>query len=460
MRHILIVAGEASGDLHASNLVRALKSSDLGFKISDLKFSGLGGAKMQEAGVELLTPFTKNAGTGLDPLLKITHFSQVFRKLVSYASHGVPPGQALSTSASKTSPPHQFHWCGGKPDLAILVDFPDFNLRLAPRLKQLGIKVVYYISPQIWAWRQSRVKIIQKYVDKMIVIFGFEQEFYNRFNVAAEFVGHPLLDVIENRNLDSSRFRRDGNDMRNDARHALGLGKDDLVIGLLPGSRPSEFKRHFPIMQKAIQILSKTTSFTPHLSSPQRGEGRISEERIGEGGNIKYILGAAPDITPAIISKMSRPTNTPLPARLRSGGNPLLLEGTSGIIPFYNKTYEVIAASDILITVSGTITVEAALFQTPMIVIYKVPLLTELVFRPLVKTPFYAMVNIIANKKVVPELIQQDCTPAKIAQAVTELLDPDARNRMKEELGKVKAKLGSAGASQRAAEIIHKILNS
>ncbi len=417
MKHILIVAGEASGDLHASNLVKAMRNAECGMPNAELKFSGLGGEQMQSAGVELLTPtstssaesFTKHAGTGLDPLLKITHFSQVFRKLVSYAS--------------KT-----------KPDLAILVDFPDFNLRLAPRLKALGIKVVYYISPQIWAWRQSRVKIIQKYVDKMIVIFGFEQEFYNRFNVAAEFVGHPLLDALD------SRLR--GNDMRNDARRALGLGKDDLVIGLLPGSRPSEFKRHFPIMQKAIHI----------LHHPARTGGTSAGT---EGAKIKYILGAAPDITPEIVDKFDEDKPRCLP---NDTGRQRPLR--SLIQPFYNQTYEVIAASDILITVSGTITVEAALFQTTMIVIYKVPLLTELVFRPLIKTPFYAMVNIIAGKKVVPELIQQNCTPAKIAQAVTELMNADARSRMQEELTKVKAKLGSAGASKRAAEIIKKMLNN
>jgi len=404
MKHILIVAGEASGDLHASNLVRAMQELD-----SSLRFSGLGGAKMQEAGVELLTPFTKHAGTGLDPLLKITHFSQVFRKLVSYAS--------------KT-----------KPDLAILVDFPDFNLRLAPRLKALGIKVVYYISPQIWAWRQSRIKIIQKYVDKMIVIFGFEKEFYNRFNVAAEFVGHPLLDVIENRNLDS-RFRGNDEDKKNVARKSLGLDPKDLVIGLLPGSRPSEFKRHFPIMQEAIKKISHP-AHNLHLGMPN---AEVMCGASADTKNIKYILGAAPDITPELITKIGK-------------------KDAPSIMPYYNKTYEVIASSDILITVSGTITVEAALFATPMIVIYKVPLLTELVFRPLIKTPFFAMVNIIAGQKVVPELIQKDCTPAKIAGSVIELLDTDTRRRMQEELGKVKTKLGSAGASQRAAEIIHRML--
>src|SRR3989339_61911 len=391
-RHILIVAGEASGDLHASNLVKAMQ--DTGCKMQDtgLRFSGLGGEKMQEAGVELLEPFTKNAGTGLDPLLKITHFSQVFRKLVSYAS--------------KT-----------KPDLAILVDFPDFNLRLAPRLKALGIKVVYYISPQIWAWRQSRVKIVQKYVDKMIVIFGFEKEFYSRFNVPAEFVGHPLLDALGDKiSADASHDALSTS--KNLARKSLGLDPKDLVIGLLPGSRPSEFKRHFPIMQEAITKIS------------HRGTG-----------NIKYILGAAPDITPTIINRITK-------------------KDTPEIISYYNRTHEILAASDILITVSGTITVEAALFQTPMVVIYKVPLLTELVFRPLVKTPFYAMVNIIAGKKVVPELIQQNCTPGKIAEQAINLLDKDARNRMRHELGQVKAKLGAPGASQRAAEIISKILTT
>ena len=224
---------------------------------------------------------------------------------------------------------------------------------------------------------------------------------------------------------------------KNDARQTLGLDKNDLVIGLLPGSRPSEFKRHFPIMQDAIRKISHP-AHNLHLGMPN---AEVMCGASADTKNIKYILGAAPDITPAIISRITK-------------------KDAPEIISYYNRTYEILSASDILITVSGTITVEAALFQTPMVVIYKVPLLTELVFRPLVKTPFYAMVNIIAGKKVVPELIQQNCTPGKIAEQAINLLDKDARNRMRHELGQVKAKLGAPGASQRAAEIISKILTT
>lgn len=381
MKKILIVAGEASGDLHGSNLVLAIKALTAG-KDEPLSFFGLGGVKMQDAGVRLLEPLTHHAGTGLDPLMHVVHFTSIFRKLVS--------------SLRKE-----------RPDMVILIDFPDFNLRFARYAKEYNVPVVYYISPQIWAWRKGRIKTIQRYVDKMIVIFEFEKEFYQRFNVSVEFVGHPLLDVMERRKV--------SNLTKEQTKESLGLDKKDFIIGLLPGSRPSEFKRHFPIMQKAARVISN------------------------KNNKIKYILAAAPDITPQLVNKMNS------------------LKDIS-IMPFYNRTYEVISASDILITVSGTVTIEAALFRTPMVVIYRVPLLTELVFAPLIKTPYYAMVNIIAQKKIVQELIQKDCTAAKIAENVISLLDANKLSRMRQDLDEVRNKLGSQGASKRAAEIIYKML--
>ncbi|MDI6787310.1 MAG: lipid-A-disaccharide synthase [Planctomycetota bacterium] len=378
MKNILIVAGETSGDLHAANLVLALKSL-LHNRNKEIRFYGLGGTKMTDAGVSLLEPFTHRAGTGLDPLLNIVHFSRVFRKLVAFSRRE-------------------------KPDLSILIDFPDFNLRLARELKKYNIPVVYYISPQIWAWRKGRIKTIKRYVDKMLVIFEFEKEIYQKAGVPVEFVGHPLLDVIGEIRNPKSKIR-----------NRLGLNPEGLVIGLLPGSRESEFKRHFPIIVDATKIIS---SKTPRP--------------------IKYILGAAPDITPQLVNKM-------------------LKQSTPTITPYYNRTVEVITASDLLITVSGTVTVESAILGTPMVVIYRVPLVTELVFSPFIKTPYYAMVNIIAQRKIVPELIQRQCSPLIIAENVLALLQDNKLERMKKELNEVRKRLGQPGASERAAEIIYRM---
>jgi lipid-A-disaccharide synthase len=396
MKKILVVAGEASGDLHGSSLVLALKSlaesrSRLGGTGHPLiRFFGLGGVRMQTAGVVLEEePLTHHAGTGLDPLMNIVHFSRIFRKLVS--------------SLRKE-----------RPDMVILINFPDFNLRFARHAKEYKIPVVYYISPQIWAWRKGRIKTIQRYVDKMIVIFEFEKEIYQKNNVPVEFVGHPLLDILDVRQNQSQ------------ARGLLGLPQDGFIIGLLPGSRPSEFERHFSIMQKAVEMIHR------RLTEPSGDE---------ESVKIKYILGAAPDITSALVNKML-------------GKNP------PAIMPFYDRTYEVITASDLLITVSGTITIESAILGTPMVVIYKVPVLTELVFGPLIKTRYYAMVNIIAQKEVVSELIQRDCRPSRIAQKVIELISGNNLSQVRDNLREVRQKLGSAGASYRAAEIIYKMLDT
>ncbi|MFH1231217.1 MAG: lipid-A-disaccharide synthase [Planctomycetota bacterium] len=389
MKKILIVAGETSGDLHGSNLVLAIKSLPVGAD-GPPHFFGLGGVRMQNAGVELLEPLTHHAGTGLDPLINIAHFARIFRKLVS----------ALRTR---------------KPDLVILIDFPDFNLRFARRVKEYNILVVYYISPQIWAWRKGRIKTIKRYVDKMLVIFEFEKGIYQKANVPVEFVGHPLLDALQ-KNREGEMLNSVHNH-KEQSRKLLGFNKDDLIIGILPGSRPSGFKRHFPLMQKAALIISNKRK------------------------DIKYILAAAPDITPQLVNKMIHLESVP-------------------ITPFYNKNYEVISASDILITVSGTVTIEAALFRTPMVVIYKVSFLTELIFAPLIKTPYYSMVNIIAQKKIVPELMQRDASPSRIAENVISLIQDNKLSKMRDDLGEIRQKLGSPGASKRAAQIIYKMLYS
>ena len=375
MKKIMIVAGETSADLHGANLIIALKRL-IG---AECKVFGLGGQKMRAAGVELLADITAYAGTGLDPLRNMGRFSEIFRKL----SH-------LAISE--------------KTDLAILIDFPDFNLRLAKRLKQYGIKIAYYISPQVWAWRPGRIKIIRKYMDRMLVLFDFEREFYKKYNMGVDWVGHPLLDIINPASKSKSQARQD-----------LGLPPDGLVIGILPGSRLSEFNRHFPVILKSLTLVNS--------SQP-----------------IKYILGAAPNISQKVIAAY-------VPASAKPD-----------ISVYYNRTYDVIRAADMLISVSGTVTLESAILGTPMVVIYKVSFLTKLILGTLVKMKYYSIVNIIAGKEVVPELMQHQATPRKIAEAVESLLQPDKLKQVQDGLALVNRKLGSPGASARAAGIIKALL--
>ncbi|MFA5793544.1 MAG: lipid-A-disaccharide synthase [Candidatus Brocadiia bacterium] len=375
MKKIMIVAGETSADLHGSNLITALKSVCK----EDIKVFGLGGPKMRAAGVELLDDITAYAGTGLDPLRNLARFSDIFRQLVHAAR-------------------------SNRPDLAILIDFPDFNLRLAKKLKAYGIKIAYYISPQVWAWRAGRINIIRKYVDKMLVLFEFEKEFYKRYDIDVEWVGHPLLDAIKPSPVTKQEIRR-----------SLGLPPNGLVIGILPGSRLSEFRRHFPVIAKALPLIKS--------SSP-----------------VRYIMGAAPNITQKMINEY-------MPAGHKTD-----------ISVYYGRTYDVIRAADLLIAVSGTVTLEAAIMGAPMLVIYKVSLITELVLAPLVKIKKYSIVNIVAGKEVVPELIQRQASPRRIFDTVTELIKPGRLVEISQGLAEVKRKLGLPGASIRAANAIREMI--
>ncbi|MFH1228714.1 MAG: lipid-A-disaccharide synthase [Planctomycetota bacterium] len=375
MKKIMVVAGETSADLHGANLITALKH----ICKEDIKVFGLGGQKMRQAGAELLADITAYSGTGLDPLRNLSRFSEIFRRLIHAAR-------------------------SEKPDLAVLIDFPDFNLRLAKKLKAYGIKIAYYISPQVWAWRAGRINTIRKYVDKMLVLFEFEKDFYKRYNIEVEWVGHPLLDVI-----------KPATTTKQEIRQSLGLSPDGLIIGILPGSRLSEFSRHFPVIVRAL----------PLIKSPQP---------------IRYIMGAAPNISQKTINEY-------MPA----GRKP-------DVSVYYSRTYDVIRAADLLIAVSGTVTLESAIMGTPMLVIYKVSLMTELVLAPLVKIKKYSIVNIIAGKEVIPELIQRKASPRRIADAVMELIKPGRLAEIRQGLAEVNQKLGSPGASTRAANAIREMI--
>ncbi len=383
-KKILVVAGEASGDLHGAGLLRELKKIN-----PEVEFFGWGGDKMQNEGMKVLSHINQVSFMGLfEIILHLNFMRKVFKNLLKQIDLA-------------------------KPDLAILIDYSGFNLRLAKRLKERKISIVYYISPQVWAWRKNRVKKIKKYVDKMIVFFPFEVDFYQKEGVDVELVGHPLLDLAKP-SLPKEEFL-----------NKIQAPSDSVIIGLLPGSRTQEIKKILPVMWEACQIL-KTRS-----------------------KNIKVAIGLAPTIkTELILSRVNQ---------------------NSEVKVLQNMTYEVMKYSDLLLVTSGTATVESALMETPMLVIYKTNFLTYLLAKLLVKVPYIAMVNLIAQKEIVPEFIQSRANPQLIAQEVESFLDDHNKySKTKENLAKIKIGLSQGNTKEageghpywRAAKIIDQILTN
>lgn len=369
-RKILIVTGEPSGDLHASHLVKAMRVFT-----QQAEFYGMGGEKLRAAGVHILFDISHLSVMGITEVIgHLGKLYRVFTSLTAFLKHE-------------------------RPDLLILVDYPDFNLRLAKAAKKHAIPVLYYISPQIWAWRTGRLKLIAQLVTKMIVVFPFELPFYERAGVDAAFVGHPLLDVLR-----VTRSKEEG------IRH-FGLDERRTTIGLLPGSRLSELKQLLPPMIEAARQL------TEHFS------------------NLQFILPLAPGLSEREVEKL-----------LASAAVPITVVSDS--------THEVIDSSYLVIVASGTATLESALLGTPMVIVYKLSPLSYLIGKLLIKVPCIGMANIIAGKKVVPELIQGEVTAGNIAAAAARLLtDTRYYQNTCEELASIKSKLGEPGASQRAAQI-------
>ena len=378
-KHIILVAGETSGDMHAAHLVAALKKLD-----PSLTFSGLGGPQMLFEGVKIYFDLTKVAVVGFWEVLK--HFG-VFKKNF----------HLIIEKIKET-----------KPAAIILIDYPGFNLRLAKGVKEQNpaIKVIYYISPQVWAWKESRVKLIKKYIDRMLVIFPFEKEFYARHGIDVDFVGHPLIETIKIHTPKEKLLTE------------VGLSLDKLTVGLLPGSRPKEVDRHLPIMLQSAQLL------------------------LREFKNIQFLLIKAPSISEEQIKWHLESVRLPL----------RIIE---------NQTYEGINAADVCIVCSGTATLETGLLKKPMVVIYKISPLTYTLAKRLVKVSYIAMVNVIANKKIVPECIQREATPRKIAEELKAIMTNEPRiAEIKSELEKIRHSLGEAGASQRAAFAVLKTLGN
>ena len=365
---IMIVAGEASGDLHGANLVRAMQECD-----PTLAFYGVGGIHLEKAGVELIAHAADMAVVGL---------TEVFSKL----------GMILKVMGKLKA-----SFKTRKPDLVILIDYPDFNLSLAKAARKKGIKVFYYISPQIWAWRKGRINQIRRTVDTMAVILPFEEELYHRAGVDATFVGHPLLDTVRTRYL------------RAEALGHFGLRQGAKTVGLLPGSRQSEVIKLLPVMLQTAAILKEKLT------------------------DVQFVLPLADTLEPAFVSAILDAYNVDV--KMISG-----------------EIYDVIAVSDIAVVASGTATLETALLETPMIIVYKISPLSYALGRLFVHVAHIGLVNIIAGKTIVPEFIQDDASPERLAEVLLRTLkDENRMQAIRTDLSNIKSKLGQPGAAQRAA---------
>jgi lipid-A-disaccharide synthase len=369
-KKIMIVAGEQSGDLHGSNLVRAMHRID-----PDLRFYGIGGRKMREAGVELIADAADMAVVGLTEVVgKLGMILGVMRR--------------MKLALKKL-----------KPALLILIDYPDFNLRLGKAAKKEEVKVFYYISPQIWAWRKGRIHKIREIVDKMAVILPFEEQVYRQVSMDVSFVGHPLLDVVKTKYA------------RQEALRKFDLQDGITTVGLLPGSRKGEVSKLLPVMLKAAGILLQ--------SRPP----------------VQFVLPLADALDRGLVEEMIRQESVPV-----------------RVVP--NEIYDVIGVSDIVVVASGTATLETALLGTPMVIIYKVSPLSYYVGTKVINVTHIGLANLIAGKTIVPELIQDDANPNRIAAEVIGILADESRMQsIKEELNQIREKLGSPGASEKAARL-------
>lgn len=367
---IMIIAGEASGDMHGASLVREM------LKINPaLSFYGIGGKKLREEGVELLADASEMAVVGL---------TEAIAKLRSILKTMGMMKKSLDER---------------RPDLVILIDYPDFNLPLAKAASKRGIKVLYYISPQVWAWRKGRIRQIKKTVNQMAVILPFEVETYRRAGFTVNYVGHPLLDMVK---TGSSRQA---------LRQKFGLAEDKLTIGILPGSRIAEIRKLLPELLRAAEILKK------------------------EFPDIQCVLPLADTLDEKTVNEIISRFNVKI--KIISG-----------------HTYDAVSCADLALVASGTATLEVALLKVPMIIVYKVSLLSYVVGRLIVNVKYIGLANIIAGKTIVPELVQSDANGERIAREALSLLKNEERKRaMMKELEIINAKLGKPGAAIRTAKL-------
>ena len=373
----MLSCGEASGDLYAGALARELLAID-----PTITISGLAGPRFAAAGGVLVEDYRGVNASGLiEPFAKLPRLVAAKRRMIDRA---------------RADPP----------DALVLIDFSGFNLRLAPAIKRLGVPVIYYISPQIWAWRPRRLTTIARLVDRVLVIFPFEERIYRDAGVPVEFVGHPLIDLST------------PSAARGPFLGALGLDAALPTIAILPGSRKGEVARILPDLVHAAERIRAAVPAA------------------------QFVVARAPHLDDALFEAV----------RVRALGAIAIVEG---------ETDAVLAAADIALTASGTATVQCALHDTPMVIVYRVSPLSYRLLRRLVKVDAIGMVNLIAGERIVPELVQETFTPDAVArEAVSLLTDPARAARVREGLARVRSRLGGPGASRRAAEAILRVAQS
>jgi lipid-A-disaccharide synthase len=370
MPNIMISCGESSGDLYAAALVRELRRLEPAVRVT-----GIGGDLLREAGAELVGDFRGLTVTGLIEALSVLPRSwQMYRRLVDEVARQAP-------------------------DVFVAIDFPDFNCRVAAALRRRGVPIVYYVSPQIWAWRSGRLRKLKALVDEMLVIFPFEEDIYRRSGMRVRFVGHPLVDLAH-ASQDRTAFLG-----------GIGLDPDAPTVALLPGSRPNEIRRILPDLVRAAALIGDRLPRT------------------------QFVVARAPNLDESLFAALTG-----------RGLRAAVIE---------RRTDDVLAASDIVLTASGTATVQAALHGCPMVIVYRLSPLTYRLGKPFVHVDTYGMVNLVAGRRIMPELIQDDFTPDAVArEAIALLTDPGRAAEARADLREVCDRLGGEGASRRAAEAI------
>jgi lipid-A-disaccharide synthase len=365
----MISCGEASGDLYAGALAAELRA-----RAPAVEIFGFGGPRLGAAGGDLIGTFTGLTVTGLTEALRVIPRSYaMYRRLIAAARER-------------------------RPDVFVAIDFPDFNFRLMAALHRLGIPIVYYVSPQLWAWRPRRIQTMKRFVGKVLVIFPFEAALYERAGIPVEFVGHPLVDLARPTQSRAAFL----------AGH--GLDADTPTVALLPGSRPNEIERIAPGIMAALPLI----------------RARVPR--------VQFVVARASNLPDAFFAPFVR---------------------EAGLAMVEARTDDVLAASDVVITASGTATVQAALHERPMVVVYSLSPLTYRLGKRFLTVDTYAMPNLVAGRRIIPELIQDGFTPARVAEETVALLvDPDRYARVQQDLRGVRERLGAPGASGRAADAI------
>lgn len=419
----MIVAGEASGDRHGASLARALSQL---YPETRFEFFGSGGDEMRAAGVETLVDARDVAIIGVPEIARaFVRLYRAYRRL---------------TNAARAR----------RPAAIVLIDWPDFNMRLAKKLHREGLKTIYYVSPQVWAWRRYRVRALRRDVDRMLVILPFEEEFYRNAGVDVEYVGHPLAGSV-NASVSREEFCR-----------SHGLKPERAIIALLPGSRHKEIQYHLPLMLDAANKLR--TSRVPIADyalpgGPSVGQGDKRSEASQTSSRTSQI--SEPQFVIPLASTVRREDIEETVNKIvgKTTGEE---DGEPSIAIIERDTYNALAHSSFAVVASGTATVEAALAGTPMVIIYRGSEVNWRLIRPLIHLDTFGMVNLIAGRRIVPELIQHDATGERIAQEAIAILEDDSRrSQMARELDRVRELLAGGGgsASERAARAVMDVID-